>query len=37
MNGIKHDDAHSAISDVLATVEIAKLLSKKHPMYGKQV
>ena len=28
MNGIKHDDAHSAISDVLATVEIAKLLSK---------
>jgi len=31
MNGIKHDDAHSAISDVLATIEIAKILSKKAP------
>jgi len=31
MNGIKHDDAHSAISDVLATIEIAKLLNKKAP------
>jgi len=31
MNNIKHDDAHSAIGDVLATVEIAKLLSKKAP------
>ena len=31
MNGIKHNDAHSAISDVLATVEIAKLLSKNAP------
>ena len=31
MNGIKHDDAHSAMSDVLATIEIAKLLSKKAP------
>jgi len=31
MNGIKHKDAHSAISDVLATVEIAKLLNKKAP------
>jgi exodeoxyribonuclease I len=31
MNGIKHNDAHSAISDVLATVEIAKLLSKTAP------
>jgi len=30
-NGIQHNDAHSAISDVLATVEIAKLLSKKAP------
>ena len=29
MNGIKHDDAHSAMGDVLATIEIAKLLSKK--------
>ena len=31
MNGIKHKDAHSAISDVLATVEIAKLLNKTAP------
>ena len=31
MNGIKHDDAHSAIGDVLATIEIAKLLNKKAP------
>jgi exodeoxyribonuclease-1 len=31
MNGIKHNDAHSAIADVLATVEIAKLLSKTAP------
>ena len=31
MNGIKHEDAHSAISDVLATVAIAKLLSKTAP------
>jgi len=31
MNGIKHKDAHSAISDVLATIEIAKLLSKTAP------
>jgi len=31
MNGIKHDDAHSAMGDVLATIEIAKLLSKKAP------
>jgi len=31
MNGIKHDDAHSAIGDVLATIEIAKILSKKAP------
>ena len=31
INGIKHKDAHSAISDVLATVEIAKLLSKNAP------
>jgi len=29
MNDIKHDEAHSAMGDVLATVEIAKLLSKK--------
>jgi len=31
INGIKHDDAHSAMGDVLATVEIAKLLDKKAP------
>ncbi len=31
MNGIKHDDAHSAMADVLATIEIAKLLNKKAP------
>ena len=31
MNDIKHDEAHSAMGDVLATVEIAKLLSKKAP------
>ena len=31
INGIQHDDAHSAISDVLATVAIAKLLSKTAP------
>jgi len=31
MNNIKHDEAHSAMGDVLATVEIAKLLSKKAP------
>ena len=32
MNGIKHNDAHSQLyADVLATVEIAKLLSKKAP------
>ena len=31
MNGIRHDQAHSAMGDVLATIEIAKLLSKKAP------
>jgi exodeoxyribonuclease-1 len=31
INGIQHNDAHSAISDVLATVAIAKLLSKSAP------
>jgi exodeoxyribonuclease-1 len=31
INGIKHDQAHSAMGDVLATVEIAKLLNKKAP------
>jgi len=31
MNNIKHDDAHSAMGDVIATIEIAKLLKKKAP------
>ena len=31
INDIKHDDAHSAMGDVLATVGIAKLLCKKAP------
>jgi len=31
MNGIKHDKAHSAMGDVMATVEIAKILNKKAP------
>ena len=31
MNNIQHEDAHSAMGDVLATIEIAKLLSKKAP------
>ena len=31
MNDIKHEDVHSAMGDVLATIEIAKLLSKKAP------
>jgi len=31
MNNIKHNEAHSAMGDVLATIEIAKLLNKKAP------
>ena len=31
MNNIKHDEAHSAMGDVLATIEIAKLLRQKAP------
>ena len=31
MNGIKHDKAHSAIQDALATIEIAKILKKNAP------
>jgi exodeoxyribonuclease-1 len=30
-NGIKHEDSHSAIADVLATIEIAKILKKNAP------
>ena len=29
LNGIEHDDAHSAIGDVIATAGIAKIISKK--------
>ncbi len=31
LNGIKHDDAHSAIGDVVATLGVAKIVSKKAP------
>jgi len=31
MNDIKHDEAHSAMGDVLATIQIAKLLNKNAP------
>ena len=31
MNGIKHDNAHSAMGDVLASVSLAKILNKKAP------
>jgi len=31
MNGIKHDAAHSAMADTLASIEIAKILNKKAP------
>jgi len=31
MNGIKHDKAHSAMGDVLASVSLAKILNKKAP------
>ena len=31
LNGIKHDDAHSAIGDVVATLGVAKIVSKKGP------
>ena len=31
LNGIEHDDAHSAIGDVIATVGIAKIITKKAP------
>jgi exodeoxyribonuclease-1 len=35
MNGIKHDDAHSALADVMATIEVAKLISIKAPSVWK--
>jgi len=31
INNIHHEEAHTAMADVLATIEIAKLLSKKAP------
>ena len=31
LNGIQHDDAHSAIGDCIATMEIAKIIFKKAP------
>ncbi|MDB9784473.1 exodeoxyribonuclease I [Pelagibacteraceae bacterium] len=35
LNGIEHDDAHSAIGDVIATVGIAKIIAKKAPSVWK--
>ncbi len=35
LNGIKHEDAHSAIGDVVATLGIAKIISKKAPSVWK--
>ena len=35
LNGIKHDDAHSAIGDVVATLGIAKIISNKAPSVWK--
>ena len=31
LNGVEHDDAHSAIGDVIATAGIAKIIAKKAP------
>ena len=35
LNGIEHDDAHSAIGDVIATVGIAKIIVEKAPSVWK--
>jgi exodeoxyribonuclease-1 len=35
INEIKHDNAHSALSDVMATVEIAKIIKNKAPSVWK--
>jgi exodeoxyribonuclease-1 len=35
LNGIEHGDAHSAIGDVVATLGIAKIISKKAPSVWK--
>ncbi len=37
LNGIEHGDAHSAIGDVMATVGIAKIISKKQPKFIRTV
>ena len=35
MNGIKHDNAHSALSDVMATIGIAQIIKDKAPSVWK--
>ena len=35
LNGIEHDDAHSAIGDVIATLGIAKIIANKAPSVWK--
>jgi exodeoxyribonuclease-1 len=35
LNGIEHDDAHSAIGDVIATLGVAKIITKKAPSVWK--
>jgi len=35
LNGIEHGDAHSAIGDVIATLGVAKIISKKAPSVWK--
>ena len=35
LNGIEHNDAHSAIGDVIATLGIAKIIAKKAPSVWK--
>jgi len=32
LNGIKHDNAHSALADVYATIEVAKIIKKDAPV-----
>ena len=35
MNNIKHDNAHSALSDVMATIGIAQIIKDKAPSVWK--
>jgi len=35
MNGIKHDQAHTALSDVMATIGIAQIIKDKAPSVWK--